>query len=43
MDSYTYEDIYELLRNEKFSSDLQEFSSNNLKKFKNILKKGLKS
>ena len=32
MDSYSYEDIYELLRNEKFSSDLQEFSSNNLKK-----------
>tara|TARA_B100000029_G_C17365317_1_gene884049 strand:- start:85 stop:771 length:687 start_codon:yes stop_codon:yes gene_type:complete len=32
MDSYSYEDIYELLRNEKFSSDLQEFNSNNLKK-----------
>ena len=32
MDSYSYEDIYELLRNEKFSSDLQEFSSNNLEK-----------
>ncbi|MEK9635358.1 MAG: hypothetical protein VW079_01665 [Candidatus Woesearchaeota archaeon] len=34
MDSYNYEDLYELLRNEKFSTDLQDMSLENLKKIR---------
>jgi hypothetical protein len=34
MDSYNYEDLYELLRNEKFSTDLQDMSIENLKKIR---------
>ncbi len=34
-DSFTYEDIYELYRNERFSTDLQELTTADLKKIKN--------
>jgi len=34
-DSFTYEDIYELYRNERFSTDLQELTPADLKKIKN--------
>jgi len=34
-DAFTYEDIYELYRNERFSTDLQELTPGDLKKIKN--------
>ena len=42
-ESFNYEDIYEILRNEKFSSDLQELLKEDLKKIKEYFEERSKS
>lgn len=43
VETFNYEDIYEILRNEKFSSDLQELSKEDLRKIKEYFKEKTKA
>ncbi|MBT5274419.1 hypothetical protein HOH11_01465 [Candidatus Woesearchaeota archaeon] len=43
VETFNYEDIYEILRNEKFASDLQELSKEDLRKIKVYFKEKIKS
>jgi hypothetical protein len=43
VETFNYEDIYEILRNEKFASDLQDLSKEDLRKIKVYFKEKIKS